>query len=66
MLDAKGVPIDHVAYNALAGIAKRYTEGTPSGNADEHLLERVPEVLRRAVDPRAKLQYFQAMYDFPT
>jgi GNAT superfamily N-acetyltransferase len=65
VLDARGAPIDNVTYNAAAGIAQRYAAGAPQGHTDEHLLDRVPEVLRRSVDPRAKLQYFQAMFDFP-
>jgi GNAT superfamily N-acetyltransferase len=64
VLDRHGVPVDHVAYNTAAGITKRYAETTPRGNADEHLMDRVPEVLRRSADPRCKLQYFQAMFDF--
>jgi hypothetical protein len=60
------VAIENVAYNAAAGITKRYADGQPRGNADEHLMDRVPEVLRRSADPRCKLQYFQAMFDFPT
>lgn len=65
VLDRDGVPVDHVAYNTAAGITKRYAESTPRGNADEHLMDRVPEVLARSADPRFKLQYFQAMFDFP-
>ncbi len=69
--DASGAVVDHVAFNASSGIAKRYAEGSragggPKGNADEHLLDRVSEVLRRSTDPSHKLQYFQAMFDFPS
>ena len=66
VLDATRTPITNVAYNTAAGITKRYAEGKPRGNVDEHLMDRVPEVLRRSADPRCKLQYFQAMFDFPT
>lgn len=68
VLDAKGVRVDNVAYNASAGITKRYAQALtagPRGNVDEHLMDRVPEVLARSADPRFKLQYFQAMFDFP-
>ena len=64
VLDRRGEPVDNVAYNAAAGIAQRYAQGEPRGNREEHLIDRVPEVLRRSVDPSAKLQYFQAMFDF--
>lgn len=63
--DATGARIDNVAYNAATGLTRRYAAGAPTGNADEHLLDRVPEVLRLSADPHAKLQYFQAMFDFP-
>lgn len=67
VLDAEGRPVDNVAFNTKAGIATRYAAGRPAlGNTDEHLMDRVPEVLRRSADPRCKLQYFQAMYEFPT
>ena len=36
----------------------------PSTKSDEHLLERIPEVIRLSKNPQAKLQYFQAMYNF--
>jgi hypothetical protein len=56
--------IDNVAYNQSAGLTKRYASTQPTGNQSEHLLDRVDEVIRLSKDPRAKLQYFQAMFDF--
>lgn len=61
-----GQVIDNLAYNRLFGMPDCYGpdrehERYPS---DEHLLERVAEVIRLARDPRAKLQYYQAMYEF--
>ena len=38
------------------------TRSTPVAAQD--LIDRVPEVIRLSQDPRAKLQYFQAMFDF--
>lgn len=59
-----GEAIPNVVYNKAAGLPQRYSTSKPTGNTSEHLLERVPEVLRLSQDPRAKLQYFQAMFDF--
>ena len=57
--------ITHVAYNASFGLPDRYLAGPPPGDDPaDHLLARVPEVIRLARDPRAKLQYFQTVFDF--
>jgi hypothetical protein len=45
-------------------LAARYQEGRPPPASTEHLLDRVDAVIRLAQDPRAKLQYFQTMFDF--
>lgn len=57
-------PISNVAYNRSYGLPERYLTSTPTGDLSQHLLDRVPEVIRLSQDPRAKLQYFQAMFDF--
>ena len=64
IFDKAGAKIDNVGYNQAAGITKRYSSTQPTGNQSEHLLERVDEVIRLSKDPHAKLQYFQAMFDF--
>jgi GNAT superfamily N-acetyltransferase len=56
--------IDNVTYNRTYGLPDCYGEGRVPHPSDTHLLDRVPEVLRLAADPRAKLQYFQALLDF--
>jgi GNAT superfamily N-acetyltransferase len=61
----RGRRISNVEYNASFGLPRRYLEEPPPARAGEHLLDRVPEVVRLAQDPRAKLQYFQTMFDFP-
>ena len=60
----QGNLIDNVTYNRMYGMPMCYGEDQVPHPSDEHLLERVPEVIRLAEDPRAKLQYFQAMFDF--
>lgn len=59
-----GKVIDNVTYNGMYDMPACYGAGQVPHPSDEHLLERVPEVVRLAQDPRAKLQYFQAMFDF--
>jgi hypothetical protein len=60
-----GAEVTNLAFNAAYGLPARYLG--PAGPAKlehEHLLDRIPEVIRLSRDPRAKLQYFQAMFDF--
>jgi hypothetical protein len=64
VFDERGERVANVAFNERSGLAARYATSSPTGNLSEHLLDRVAEVVRRAGDPRAKLQYFQAMFDF--
>lgn len=59
-----GEPISNVAYNTSYGLPRRYLSGKPAGDTSEDLLDRVPEVIRLSQNPKAKLQYFQAMFDF--
>lgn len=61
--DADGAPIPNPQYNASFGLPARYMDAQPPPG-DEHLIERVPEIIRLSQQPNAKLQYFQAMYDF--
>lgn len=56
--------ISNVEYNASFGLPARYEEGREPPKSRQHLLDRVPEVIRLSRDPRAKLQYFQTMFDF--
>lgn len=56
--------ISNVEYNRSFGLPQRYQEGRVIPPSSEHLLDRVPTVIRLAQDPRAKLQYFQTMFDF--
>lgn len=57
-------PISNLAYNRSYGLPERYLKGKPTGDTSQYLLDRVPEVIRLSQDPRAKLQYFQAMFEF--
>lgn len=59
-----GEEISNLAYNASFGLPKRYQDVELPAQKGEHLFERLPEVIRLAQDPRAKLQYFQTMFDF--
>ena len=59
-----GGPISNVAYNESYGLPQRYLTSKPTGDTSQYLIDRVPEVIRLSQDPRAKLQYFQAMFDF--
>ena len=71
IVDAKsGADVTNLAFNAAYGLPERYLRylGPPDAAKlapeHEHLPERIPEVIRLSRDPRAKLQYFQAMVDF--
>ena len=59
-----GEPISNVAYNESYGLPRRYLTSKPTGDTSQYLSDRVPEVIRLSRDARAKLQYFQAMFDF--
>lgn len=57
--------VSNLEYNQSFGLPARYQNAAPpSGSGTHHLLQRVPEVVRLSQDPRAKLQYFQTMFDF--
>lgn len=58
-----GKAISNIEYNQSYGLPKMY-EGITLAASDEHLIERIPEVIRLSQNPRAKLQYYQAMYNF--
>ena len=62
--DAAGRCISNLDYNRSFGLPERYQGTSPARPSPFHVLERVPEVIRLAQDPRAKLQYFQAMFHF--
>lgn len=57
-------PISNLDYNRSFGLPERYLGARPTRRSREHLLARLPEVIRLSQDPRAKLQYFQTMFDF--
>lgn len=54
--------ISNIEYNQSYDLPKKYEYFESSSKED--LIDRIPEVIRLSKDPRAKLQYFQAMYDF--
>jgi hypothetical protein len=62
--DDHGRAITNLDYNRSFRLPERYQGTAPERPSPFHLLERVPEVIRLAQDPRAKLQYFQAMFHF--
>ena len=59
-----GRTTSNVEYNHTFGLPRRYEAGRPPPQSTEHILDRVPTVIRLSQDPRAKLQYFQTMCDF--
>jgi GNAT superfamily N-acetyltransferase len=59
-----GRKISNLEYNASFGLPALYQDTSPPHASHEHLLERIDEVVRLSQDPRAKLQYFQTMFDF--
>lgn len=68
--------VDNLRYNQYFGMPSAYENVkierqydafnpfTPSSKTDEHLLDRIPEVIRLSKNPKAKLQYIQAMFNF--
>jgi hypothetical protein len=57
--------VSNLEYNQSFRLLERYQNAELSGgSAAHHLSQRVPEVVRLSQDPRAKLQYFQTMFDF--
>jgi GNAT superfamily N-acetyltransferase len=62
--DAHGQRVSNLEYAQSFGLPRRYEQDQAPRPSREHLLDRVPEVIRLAQDPRAKLQYFQTMFDF--
>lgn len=56
--------IDNLTYNRMYDMPVCYGNDQVAHPSDDHMFERVPEVIRLAQDPNAKLQYFQAMFDF--
>lgn len=64
IVDASGRTLSNREYNNSYGLPQRYESGQQPTPSSEHLLDRVPAVIKYAQDPRAKLQYFQAMFDF--
>jgi GNAT superfamily N-acetyltransferase len=62
---AAGLPISNLEYNLSFGLPQRYQAAQPpDGSGSHHLPQRIPEVVRLCQDPRAKLQYFQTMFEF--
>ena len=57
--------VSNTQYNQHFGLPNLYQNNfTPSEKTNQHLLDRIPEVIRLSQNPKAKLQYFQAMYNF--
>lgn len=61
---ARGQRISNLEYNRSFGLPERYQDGRAAPRSRVHLLDRVDAVVRLAQDPRAKLQYFQTLFDF--
>lgn len=59
-----GRAVDNLTYNKRYDMPECYNSDRVPHPSNEHLFDRVPDVVRLARDPRAKLQYFQAMFDF--
>ncbi len=59
-----GERVDNLAYNRSFGLPQRYVDTQPAPAYEHDLTERIPEVIRLSQDPRAKLQYFQTVFDF--
>jgi len=59
-----GTKVANQAYNQAFGMPQRYQREDLPEACEPHLDERIAEVIRIAEDPRAKLQYFQTMFDF--
>lgn len=59
-----GCKVSNVVYNHTYGLPQRYQRKGLSELSAPHLPARIPEVMRLAEDTRAKLQYFQTMFDF--
>ncbi|MEO7095114.1 MAG: hypothetical protein ABI175_17775 [Polyangiales bacterium] len=62
--DDQGREISNLDYNRSFNLPERYQNAKPTRASAFHLMDRVPEVIRLSQDPRAKLQYFQTMFDF--
>lgn len=57
--------VTNIEYNQRYGVLDRYRENARSQcNSELDLLDRIPQVLALAQNPRAKLQYFQACFTF--
>jgi len=59
-----GKVISNIEYNQSFGLPDKYRTFQPSNQSEEHLLDRIPKVIELSQNPKAKLQYFQAMYNF--
>lgn len=58
-----GKIISNVEYNKSFGMPDKY-DNWSLALSSEHLTKRIPEVMALSQNPKAKLQYFQAMYNF--
>lgn len=58
-----GVPMTNIQYNESFDMPGKYNHLAVTAGED-HLLDRVPEVIALSRNPRAKLQYFQALFNF--
>lgn len=60
----RGQKISNLEYNHSFGLPERYQDGRAPPPSSAHLLDRVDAVIRLSQDPRAKLQYFQTLFNF--
>jgi GNAT superfamily N-acetyltransferase len=63
-----GKPISNIEYNQSYGLPAMYENFQPPpmqvSDLKNHLFDRIPKIIELSKNPRAKLQYFQAMYNF--
>lgn len=60
-----GKVISNIEYNQSFGLPDKYqVPFMYPDKQEEHLLDRIPEVIRLSQNPKAKLQYFQAYRNF--
>ncbi len=60
----QGKQVSNLEYNESYGLPGLYEQKERPTDESMHLLDRVPEVIALARNPRAKLQYFQTVFDF--
>lgn len=56
--------ISNIEYNTSFNLPNMYLKQHDFAVNENHLIDRIPEVIELSQNPKAKLQYFQVMYDF--